>query len=50
MSDNIRVGLGGVLAEIPVALPASQLPIASEIEIMVSGVTRHTHTKKGHIV
>lgn len=50
MSDKIRVGLGEVLAEIPVALPPSQLPIASEIKIMVSRVTRHTHTQKGHIV
>lgn len=50
MPDNIRVGLGGVLAKNAVVLPPSQLPIASEIKIMVSRVTRHTHTQKGHIV
>ena len=46
MSDNIREGLGGVLAEIPAALPPSLLSITSEIKIMVSRATRHTHTKK----
>lgn len=46
MCDNVRVGLGGVLAEIPMALPPSPLPITSEIKMVVSRVTGWTHTKK----